>query len=85
MKIKGNLLAGRVFDKKDGSGKCLAVDVLFYGESLVEAQVIKLFSGDAYVGEYDLSVFTPLELVEVEYDQKIGSQYPKLVNLKKIK
>lgn len=78
------LLNGRVYNKKDGSGKGLSVNVLANPDDLSTAQVVNLFAGKSYVGDYDLTKYQPLEKIVVDYDQPIGSQYPKLVNIHKI-
>ena len=85
MKVKGILLAGFAGEKKDKSGKFLSVDVLFDSSSLQKAKVHKLFSGADYVGNYDLSTFKVFDEIEIEYTQEFGSQYIKLVDLKKVK
>lgn len=85
MKIKGILLSGFVGEKKDGSGEFLSVDVLFDTSSLQNAKVHKLFAGNDYVGTYDLSSFKVFDEIEIEYTQEFGSQYIKLVNIKKVK
>ena len=82
-KIDCVLLNGRVYDKKDNSGKGLSVNVLVNADDLASAKVINLFAGQSYIGEYDLSKYKVLDRVVVEYDQPIGSQYPKLVNISK--
>lgn len=82
-RIECVLLNGRVYDKKDNKGKGLSVNVLVNAEDLSTAKVINLFAGQSYVGEYDLSKYKVLDKVVVEYDQPIGSQYPKLVNISK--
>lgn len=85
MKIKGVLLSGFAGEKKDGSGKFLSVDVLFDTTSLQKSKVHKLFAGSDYVGNYDLSDFKVFDEIEIEYTQEFGSQYIKLVNIKKVK
>lgn len=85
MKIKGVLLSGFSGDKKDGSGKFLSIDVLFDTTSLQKAKVHKLFAGSDYVGTYDLSNYKVFDEIEVEYTQEFGSQYIKLVDIKKVK
>lgn len=78
------LLNGRVYDKKDGSGKGLSINVLANADDLSTAQVVPLYSGKAYVGDFDLSKYKLLEKINVQYEQTIGSQYPKLINISKI-
>ena len=84
MEIKAILLNGRVYDKKDNKGKGLALNVLVNYDNLDSAKVVNLFAGSAYVGTYDLSEYKTLEEINVEYDQPMGSQYPKLINISKI-
>ena len=82
-KINGVLLNGRVYTKKDNVSKGLTLNVLVNAEDLSSARVINLFAGRSYVGEYSLDTFKPLDNIVVEYEQEIGSQYPKLVNFTK--
>lgn len=84
MEIKGILLNGRVYDKKDNQGKGLSINVLTNCEDLSSGKVVNLFSGRSYVGEYDLSTYNPLEEINIEYEQDIGSQYPRLINISKV-
>lgn len=78
------LLSGRVYDKKDNSGKGLSINVLVNANDLASAQIVNLYAGKSYVGEYDLSKYNLLERISVDYEQVIGSQYPKLINIHKI-
>lgn len=84
MQIKAILLNGRVYDKKDNKGKGLSLNVLVNYEDLSSAKVVNLYAGQSYVGAYDLSDFKTLEEINVDYDQPMGSQYPKLINISKI-
>lgn len=79
------LLNGRVYEKKDNKGKGLSINVLTDFSDLSSARVIPLFAGQAYIGKYDLSEFKPMEKISLEFEQQIGSQYPKLINILKIK
>lgn len=83
-KIKGILLNGRAYDKKDNQGKGMSINVLTNCDNLATAKVVNLFAGKSYVGDYDLSKFKPLEEINIEYEQEIGSQYPRLVNITKV-
>lgn len=86
MKIQGVLLTGNAGEKKDDSKKkYLMVDVLFDATSLQKAKIHKLFAGAEYVGNYDLTGFNVFDKVEIEYTQEFGSQYIKLVDIKKVK
>lgn len=83
-KVKCVLLTGRVYDKKDNQGKGLSIDILTNRDNLASAKVINLFAGKSYVGDFDLTKYKPLEDIVVEYEQEIGSQYPRLVNISKV-
>jgi len=84
MKIKGILLTGKVYDKKDNKGKGLAINILTNHDNLSSGKVVNLFAGQSYVGDYDLSNYAPLEEVVIEYEQDIGSQYPRFINISKV-
>ena len=84
MVIEAILLSGRVYDKKDNKGKGLSINVLINPDDLGSAKVVNLFAGQSYVGEYDLTDYNVLEKINVDYDQPMGSQYPKLINISKI-
>lgn len=83
-KIKGILLSGRSYLKKDNVTNGLAINVLVNCDDLSNARVVNLFSGNDYVGNFDLSKYKPLDEIVIEYKQEIGSQYPKLVNFSKV-
>ena len=84
MIIKGILLTGKVYEKKDNKGKGLAINVLTNATDLNSGKVVNLFAGQSYVGAYDLSNYRPLEEINIEYEQDIGSQYPRLINISKV-
>lgn len=84
MKIDCVLLNGRVYEKKDKSGKGLSINVLVNADTLDTAQIVNLYSGKAYVGDFDLSGYKLFDKICVEYDQPMGSQYPKLINFSKL-
>lgn len=83
-KVKGVLLNGRAYDKKDNQGKGLSINVLTNYGNLATGKVVNLYAGKSYVGDYDLTKFKPLEEINIEYEQEIGSQYPRLVNITKV-
>ena len=83
-KVRCVLLSGRAYDKKDNQGKGLSINVLTNYGNLANAKVVNLYAGKSYVGDYDLTKFKPLEEINVEYEQEIGSQYPRLVNISKV-
>lgn len=85
MKIKGVLLNGHVFDRKDGSGKCLSISFACNIETLDKSKVITMFSGCDYVGDFNLDDYKPFDVIEVDYNQEIGSQYISLVDFRKVK
>lgn len=83
-KIKCVLLNGRVYDKKDNSGKGLSINVLINYNDLSNAKVVNLFAGKSYIGDFDMSKYSTLDVIYVEYEQDMGSQYPRLVNISKV-
>lgn len=85
MKIKGILLAGHTFQRKDGSGNCLSISFVCNTDTLEKCKIITMFSGADYLGGFDLSGFKPFDDIEIEYNQEIGSQYISLINFRKVK
>ena len=84
MVVKGILLSGRVYDKKDNQGKGLSINVLTNYDNLSTGKVVNLYAGKSYQGAYNLEDYKPLEMINIEYEQDIGSQYPRLVNISKV-
>lgn len=83
MVVEGILLNGRVYDKKDNSGKGLSINVLINSADLASARIVSLFAGKSYVGRLDLDGYKVLDKINIEYEQDMGSQYPKLINISK--
>lgn len=85
--VKGILIRANVYDKKDNQGKGLSLDLLTNYDNLQDlnsGKVINMFAGKLYTGDYDFSKFKRFEEVEIVYNQPLGSQYPQLVDIKKI-